>query len=113
MDCRVVAEIRDVHISVAVIRLVPREIRLIPHAERERQARLDLELVLEEELVFPCSGRAARLAKEDAELVETAEEEIGHCIAAVDGSERDAAALGELGVQLPIDLMQLVAPLQG
>src|SRR5260370_32711393 len=112
VQCGTIAETRDVHIGVPVIRLVPCKVRLIAQTEREREAGLDLKLVLEKELVLPGPRRTPRLSKQDAELVETAKEKIRHGVAAIDCSEADAAGLSELGVQLPIDLMQLITPLE-
>src|SRR5205085_12249916 len=104
MDCGALGKVGNVGKGVAMIRLVPGEIRLKTNSECERKPGLDLEFILEKEMMLPDSRGAAGLPEQKIECVEASDQKIRQGIACVQSSEADTAALGKFRIQLPVDL---------
>src|SRR4051794_28358365 len=97
---------------MTLILLVPGKVGLPPHAIGQCESPRHLELVLEKEAVLPGDRIAARLTKADIQLIEGAQQKVGHCYAGTNSCKGDAAALGEPVVQCEIDIMAFIAPFQ-
>src|SRR5436853_7909638 len=101
MDCGALAKVGNVGEGVAMIRLVPGEIRLKANAECERKPGLDLEFILEKEMMLPDSRGAAGLPEQKIEGVEASDQKNRQDIACVQSSEAETSALGKDRMPLP------------
>src|SRR5689334_7539283 len=112
MHCRADIEVSDIRERMPVILLIPGKVWLPSRPDRYREPWGGLEFFLDIEEMLPLYGVAAGLPEGHAELVEIAQQEVGHCVAGLRAAERDAAPVRELTVESKIHFIHLVAPLE-